>query len=172
MKRVVFASLALASLLSGCATMSSSVPTSIDPNDPSVKSNPKIAIALGYLDTVWTQGKPIEGYNKYVNLAVYKHHPDKVGTTNPAGLQAFRDKFPNFKYTVGQVFIQGDYVITHSIVTGVPGIGTEVKSSQPGVPAKPKVGDEVIDIFLIKDGKIVEQWDTVEPIGGSADGII
>lgn len=168
MKRIAIASLVLAGLMSGCAT---TAPKNLSTNPADLKNDPKVAIALGYLDTVWTQGKPIEGYNKYVNLDVYKHHPDSVGTTNPKGLQAFRDKFPDFKYTVGHVYTYGDYVITHSVVTGVPGLGTEVKSSQPGVPAKPKVGDEVIDIFLIKDGKIVEQWDVVEPIGGSSEGL-
>jgi len=134
------------------------------------KKSPKVAIALGYLDGVWNQHKPVETFAKFVAPDEI-HYPGKPGGHNPNGLAKFLEGYPNFKYEFKHVYVDGDYVIVHSLITGCPGIGTMVNSSQPGVEPKPKVGDEVVDIFHIRNGKIVEQWDTVEPIGGTAEGI-
>lgn len=136
----------------------------------SAKSNPNVPIALGYIETVWNQHKPVEGYAKYV-AADEVHHPGKPGASNPAGLAKFLEGFPQFKYDVKHVYADGDVVIVHSLLTGVPGIGTPVASAQPGATPQNKVGDEVVDIFRIKSGKIVEHWDTVEPVAGTADGL-
>jgi len=139
---------------------------------PGTKDNPNVDVALGYINTVWIEHKPVEGYEKYVDLTQYIHYPGGVGEANPPGLATFLKGFPDFKYDVKQVFADGDYVITHSLLTGVPGLGSEVQSPQPGSAPKPKIGDEGVDIFLIKNGKIVKQWDIIEPAGGdsAADG--
>ncbi|MFT3907529.1 MAG: ester cyclase [Steroidobacteraceae bacterium] len=137
---------------------------------PAAKNNPNVAIALGYLDGVWNQHKPVETFAKYVADDEI-HYPGKPGGHNPQGLAKFLEGFPNFKYEFKHIYTDGDYVIVHSLITGCPGIGTMVTSPQPNTKPQPKVGDEVVDIFHIKNGKIVEQWDTVEPVAGTADGL-
>ena len=80
----------------------------------------------------------------------------------------FLEGFPAFKYDVRQVFADGDYVIVHSYLTGVPKTGDMVSSPVPGTVPEPKLADEVVDIYMIQDGKIVLHWDVVEPVTHSA----
>lgn len=137
---------------------------------PGAKANPNVAVALGYIDVVWNQHKPVEGFAKYV-AADEVHHPGKPGESKPEGLAKFLEGFPQFKYDVKHVYADGDYVIVHSLLTGIPGMGAPVASPMPGGKPQSKVGDEVVDIFRIKSGKIVEHWDTVQAVAGTADGV-
>ncbi|MGC3980444.1 MAG: ester cyclase [Steroidobacteraceae bacterium] len=137
---------------------------------PGAKSNPNVAVALGYIDTVWVKHKPVEGFAKYV-AADEVHYPGKPGAGNPEALAKFLAGFPKLTYDVKHVYADGDYVVVHSLLTGVPGLGTPVNSPQPGAKPMSKVGDEVVDIFHIKNGKIIEHWDTVEPVGDTAEGL-
>lgn len=163
MKKIIFGAVATLAVIAS--------PVWAEPTlTASAKSSPNTAIALGYIETVWNQHKPVEGFAKYV-AADEVHYPGKPGANNPQGLAKFLEGFPQFKYDVKHVYADGDVVIVHSLLTGVPGIGTPVASPQPGVTPQNKVGDEVVDIFRIKNGKIVEHWDTVEAVAGTADGV-
>ncbi|MDF7776401.1 ester cyclase [Sphingomonas sp. AOB5] len=161
-------SIRLALLLAAAAPLAADTPPGAE--TPTRKEAANKAVALGYIDMVWVQHRPVEGFSRYVD-AKSIHYPGKPGGSNPEGLARFLKGFPNFRYNVKRVFTDGDYVIVHSLLTGVPGTGELVKSPQPGVEPRPKVGDEVVDIYRIRNGKIVEHWDTIEAIGGTAEGV-
>ena len=137
---------------------------------PATEANPNVEIALGYIETVWVGHDPVAGFELYVDPASL-HHPGEPGGSDPQALAGFLAAFPNFHYEVRQVFADGEFVIVHSWVTGVPGTGETVHSPQPGVADQPKTGDEVVDIFRIREGLIIEHWDIIEQIGGPADGL-
>ncbi len=52
---------------------------------------------------------------------------------------------PNFKYEIGKVVADGEWVMVHGRYTGLG--------------PKPMVG---VDIFRVKDGKLVEHWDVLQ----------
>lgn len=137
---------------------------------PNTHDNPNVAVALGYIDQVWVQHDPVGGFENFVAPDSI-HFPGKPGGSNPEGLAKFLKGYPNFKYGIRQVFADGDYVIVHSYLTGVPMIGEEIVSPVPGVGPKPKIGDEVVDIYKIVDGKIVLHWDVVEQATETAEAL-
>lgn len=63
-----------------------------------------------------------------------------------------------------RVFADGDFVITQSLATGTPGTGAPASDAAPNDPPKAKVGDEIVDIFRLENGKVVEHWDVVQAI--------
>lgn len=152
-------------LIGATAALAAPGPRSEGQEQPTALEQKNISVALGYIETVWNQHKPVVGFAKYVDEKSI-HYPGKPGGSNPDGLAQFLSNFPEFRYDVKQVFADGEYVIVHSLLTGVPGIGTPVAGPQPGAVPKPKVGDEVVDIFRVKEGKIIQHWDTVEQVGG------
>jgi predicted SnoaL-like aldol condensation-catalyzing enzyme len=65
---------------------------------------------------------------------------------------------------VKRAFADGDFVITQSVATGTPGTGAPASDAAPSDPPKAKVGDEIVDIFRLENGKAVEHWDVVQAI--------
>lgn len=62
-------------------------------------------------------------------------------------------RFPDFAYEVKNIFVDGDYVILHSHAT--------VNKKHRGNDRK---GFNIIDTWLVKDGKLTEHWDAVQPL--------
>ena len=144
------------------------MPASAEPvMGPNAIDNPNVDVALGYIDTVWVRHDPVKGFEEYVSPNSLRF-PGEPGGINPERLARFLEGFPAFKYNVRQVFADGDYVIVHSYLTGVPKTGDLVSSPVPGTVPGPKLADEVVDIYMIQDGKIVSHWDVVEPVTHSA----
>ena len=83
--------------------------------------------------------------NRYV-----QHNPNAAD--GPEGFRKFiaflREKFPNSRSEIKRSFVDGDYVILHVHAVREPGTR----------------GSAIIDIFKLENGKIVEHWDTVQPI--------
>lgn len=65
----------------------------------------------------------------------------------------FKEAFPNHHYEVKKVIAEGDLVVLH--LHGKSGMHP--------------FGESVVDIFRIKDGKVIEHWDVIQPIPESAD---
>lgn len=63
-----------------------------------------------------------------------------------------KEKYPQSSYKVTQVLVDGEFVILR--VHGVREPGTK--------------GNAIMDIFRVKDGLIVEHWDSVQPIPETA----
>ena len=70
-------------------------------------------------------------------------------------VQQFAKRYPEYTYDVKHIFADGDYVIFHSHAT--------IRKKDRG---NDKKGFNVIDTWKIRDGKIVEHWDAVQPIDG------
>lgn len=62
-------------------------------------------------------------------------------------------RFPDFAYEVKSIFVDGDFVTLHSHAT--------VNKKHRGNDRK---GFNIIDTWLIKDGKLAEHWDAVQPL--------
>jgi predicted SnoaL-like aldol condensation-catalyzing enzyme len=88
--------------------------------------------------------------NVYVQHAPYARM-DSVASRRL--LKGFKEAFPNHRYEVKKVLADGDFVMLH--LHGMNGPNPH--------------GESVIDIFRIKDGKVVEHWDVIQPIPANAD---
>lgn len=93
--------------------------------------------------------KNFDAVSKYLG-AYIQHNPNAAD--GPEGLKAFlgylKEKFPQSKSEITKVLVDGDYVILRVRNFREPG-------SQ---------GNAIVDIFRLKDGKIEEHWDSVQPI--------
>ena len=64
----------------------------------------------------------------------------------------FKQSFPNHRYEVKKVIAEGDFVVLH--LHGINGMGPH--------------GEQVVDIFRVKNGKVCEHWDVIQEIPGDA----
>lgn len=64
-------------------------------------------------------------------------------------------RFPDYTYDVKHMYADGEYVIFHSHAT--------VRKQHRGNDQK---GFNITDTWKIRDGKIVEHWDSIQPIDG------
>ena len=70
-------------------------------------------------------------------------------------VRQFTKRFPDYCYDVKQILVDGDQVVFHSHAT--------MKRTDRG---NDKKGLNIMDNWKIRDGKIVEHWDTLQPIDG------
>lgn len=86
-----------------------------------------------------------------VYLGTYTQHNPNAAD-GPEGLKGFlaflKEKFPQSHSEIKQVFTDGDYVILHVHAVREPNTR----------------GNAIVDIFRLKDGKIEEHWDAIQPI--------
>jgi predicted SnoaL-like aldol condensation-catalyzing enzyme len=94
--------------------------------------------------------KDFDAGRKYM-AATYKQH-SPYATDGHAGLAAFvkffKENFPNHHYEVKKVIAEGDMVVLH--LHGMGGMNPW--------------GEQVVDFFRVKDGKVVEHWDVIQAI--------
>lgn len=76
-----------------------------------------------------------------------------LGVVN--SLRDLTKRFPDFAYEVKNILVDGDYVSIHSHAT--------VNKKHRGNDRK---GFNIIDTWLVKDGKLTEHWDAVQPLDG------
>lgn len=65
-------------------------------------------------------------------------------------------RFPDYTYDVKHIYVDGDRVIFHTHST--------IKKKHRGNPDK---GVNIFDTWRIKDGQIVEHWDSIQAVDGS-----
>ncbi len=68
-------------------------------------------------------------------------------------VKGFKEAFPNHRYEVKKVIAEGDFVVLH--LHGMNGPNPH--------------GESVVDMFRVKDGKVIEHWDVIQAIPDSAD---
>lgn len=114
--------------------------------DAAKADSPNVVLVKQFLDLAFNKNE-IEKATELVTERYIQHNPyvadGKTGFIQ--GIKAFRQQFPQLKWTPKHVFTDGDYVIVHS----------EYEKDGPHA---------TVDIFRIKDGKIDEHWDVDQKI--------
>lgn len=90
----------------------------------------------------------------------YKQH-NRTMTDGISGVVAAVEstvkRYPDFSYDVKNIYVDGNYITFHSHAT--------LKKKHRGDDTK---GLNISDTWKVENGKIVEHWDSVEPIDFSA----
>ena len=94
--------------------------------------------------------KDPEGARAYMGEPYRQHSPyAKDGFEGVAEFaRMFKRDFPQHHYEVKRVIAEGDYVVLH--LHGKSGPNPH--------------GEAVVDLFRVKNGKVVEHWDVIQPL--------
>ena len=106
-------------------------------------------LVLDYL-TGLTQDHNLGVINRYVSPSVYQHDPT-LANGSAALEQAYSKliaQYPTYGVSVAQVAAEGDLVAVHAHVRNAPS----------------DLGQAVVYLFRVRNGKIVEQWDSVQNV--------
>jgi len=131
-------------------------PTADQLNDPNLigLQTPNGRVVYDFIDLMFNQDKPGEAFDKYVSRDDYMDHAVYSASTNKK--QSFAEEraaevkatFPGEHFVFKQMVAEGDLVISHIFASN---------SRNP-------VGNELIEIERLKDGKIVDHWDIHVPL--------
>lgn len=106
-------------------------------------------IVLAFYEAALNE-KDVDKAKRYLGDTYIQHNPHVPD--GPEGLFRFiqfrRDRYPAARNEVKRVIAEGDLVAlhVHSVVV-------------PGTP-----GRQIVDIFRVEDGKVVEHWDVIQEI--------
>jgi predicted SnoaL-like aldol condensation-catalyzing enzyme len=106
-------------------------------------------IVLGFYEAALNE-KDVEKVREFLGDTYIQHNPSVAD--GPEGLLRFvqfrRDRFPKSRNEVKMVIAEGDLVAlhVHSVLV-------------PGTP-----GRNIVDIFRVDGGKVVEHWDVIQDI--------
>jgi predicted SnoaL-like aldol condensation-catalyzing enzyme len=96
------------------------------------------------------QQKPAEAARKYIELPYRQHNPEVPD--GPDGFVQFisgmQKKHPKLKVVISKALADDDLVALHVHLTREP--------NDPGLA--------VAEFFRLKDGKIIEHWDVLQPV--------
>jgi len=122
-------------------TMSGNAKTQLDMNKETVTNFYKVA---------FNDHKPAAAVEKYVGGSYIQHNPMVADGSLPFidFVNGYAQKFPHLKVDIKRVIAEGDFVVTHVLIT------TDEKDR----------GTVAMDIFRLEGGKIVEHWDVVQPM--------
>ncbi|MBV8274277.1 MAG: nuclear transport factor 2 family protein [Verrucomicrobia bacterium] len=105
---------------------------------------------VAFFTRAFNDHEPDDAVAKYVGSQYIQHNPD-----TPDGPAAFAEstkkltaKCPDVSVEIKRVIAEGNLVVTHDLVRLAPG----------------DRGLAGIDIFRLEDGRIVEHWDTRQPV--------
>jgi predicted SnoaL-like aldol condensation-catalyzing enzyme len=91
-----------------------------------------------------------EAASKYLGPYYKQHNP--TAADGAEGLKAFlaylKANYPNTHSEITMSFADGDYVILRVHAIRTPGTA----------------GNAIVDIFRLENGKVVEHWDSVQPV--------
>ena len=109
--------------------------------------------AVEFLDLAVNQKKVDEAVSKYVAPPYTQHNPqvpDGVDGVR-AGITGLVKLIPGLHYEFKRVLVDGDLVAVHSLLSGMG-----------------ERGSAVVDIFRVKNGKLVEHWDVRQAVPENA----
>jgi predicted SnoaL-like aldol condensation-catalyzing enzyme len=109
---------------------------------------------IAFYTRAFNDKQPAEAVAQYVGAEYIQHNPQ-----TPDGADAFIQsttrfiaQFPQVRVEIKRVIAEGDLVVTHDLVTLSP--------EDRGMAG--------VDIFRLRDGKIVEHWDVRQPVPETA----
>jgi predicted SnoaL-like aldol condensation-catalyzing enzyme len=116
---------------------------------PSVLNDNKRLVTEFY-ELAINKRKPAEAARKYIELP-YRQHSPEVGD-GPDGFVQFisemQKKHPQLRVVISKALADDDLVALHVHLTREP--------NDPGLA--------IAELFRLKDGKIIEHWDVVQPV--------
>jgi predicted SnoaL-like aldol condensation-catalyzing enzyme len=117
--------------------------------DKSVQEKNK-AIVLDFYDLAFNKHKPTEAAAKYIGTQYVQHNPHVPNGAKPFTeyFEGFFKENPQSHVVVAHVLADGDLVALH--------LNSKLN--------KDDRGDAVVDFFRLKDGKIIEHWDVIQPV--------
>lgn len=94
--------------------------------------------------------QPEEAVTKYIGLNYRQHNPGSADGTESLiqTMKWFTQNFPELRMETKRIIAEGDLVVLHSHLIMKPG----------------DRGSAVVEIFRLKNGKIVEHWDVAQEI--------
>ncbi|RLV60105.1 polyketide cyclase [Parashewanella curva] len=96
----------------------------------------------------------LKRYNDSSYVQHNRNLPDKISGLTEF-LQEFVEDYPDYTYDVKHIYADGDFVIFHSHAT----LNKEDRGND-------KKGLNIIDTWRLKNGKIVEHWDSIQALDG------
>ncbi|MEU8909245.1 nuclear transport factor 2 family protein [Streptomyces mirabilis] len=94
--------------------------------------------------------KDLSAIDRYYAPDIIQHNPNSPNGAEgaKAGLGAYFAAFPELTFSTKRVIAEGDLVAVHSHAVNAPG----------------ERGQAFVDLFRVRNGKIVEHWDVVQDV--------
>jgi predicted SnoaL-like aldol condensation-catalyzing enzyme len=104
----------------------------------------------GFLDLAFNQHQPVKAFELYCGTPYVQHntHAPADGPASARYLESFVSQFPELSIDVKRILVDGEFVATHSLL--------KLRNADRGAVA--------MDIFRVREGRIVEHWDAVADI--------
>ena len=107
-------------------------------------------IVTEFYELAINQRKPADATRKYIELPYLQHNPQVVD--GPEGFVQFISKMqaehPKLKVKISKVLADDDMVVLH--------VHLMLEPNEPGMA--------IAELFRLKNGKIIEHWDVVQPV--------
>jgi predicted SnoaL-like aldol condensation-catalyzing enzyme len=107
-------------------------------------------IVTEFYELAFNEHKPAEAARKYVGASYKQHNPNVAD--GPEGFNQFAGEFvknsPNLNANIVRTMADDDLVALH--------VNIKMKEDDRGLA--------VVELFRVKDGKIVEHWDVIQPV--------
>ena len=109
----------------------------------------KKATVRAYYETAF-DGQPELAVANYMGPQYIQHNPEADNGPDAfiQFVHALRAANPEMRLDIKRIFGEGNFVITHSHLI--------LKPNEPGLA--------LADYFRLKDGKVVEHWDVIQPV--------
>ena len=144
---------------------------------PAIAQTPEAA-AVGFLDTLFNQHDPAKAFALYCTPDVH-HHPQPADTPaaaaalvqhNITAMTEMLRRFPASHYDIKQVIVSGNMVVVRALYTGGPATVQIIHDEKHGGLVGPEIGQDVVNIFRIENGKVAENWEVTQPLA-KLDGV-
>jgi len=116
--------------------------TTPSPTDPKT-------VVLDFFTTAFIHRDPVTAADRYLGTTYTQHNPGI-----PDGPEVFKQfipqwlsSVPDLSFDIHRVIAEGDLVVVHSHMKNSPD----------------DLGTAIVDIFRVKDGRVVEHWDVLQP---------